>query len=431
MNALAQLALATLVAPGPLPTEQEALPEASQLLAEFRAALGAPEKLAAVENLRTQGTVRWVGLDGEGTFTNVYAGLHRGAMLIRFESFGSLELFEVRTDGEFVWEVSPLETKVRDGWDGSEFLRRFGVYQHAPWRSMFTSARTVGKETLDGVEHWRIELDPLLLTPAHAGGDGAKPPPPDVWFLNAETKLLRKVVAHGAGLHGTSSEVVYTLGDWRPVDGILYPHALDLTVSAYTMKAVTTSIEHDVELPEDTFAMTDEVRELARQHASGEAAHRQNAITVEQLDARHIASIRVTCRLEEMKSTLSQILPEVFMCASSSGAKMTGPPLVVYHEWGDEIDLEAAVPVADPIEPQGRVKPQSLPAGEAVVAWHFGPYEKLRDTHVRIQAFLKEHGLEQRAPAWEEYVTDPGMEPDPSKWRTKVVWPVRSAKGDG
>jgi hypothetical protein len=27
--------------------------------------------------------------------------------------------------------------------------------------------------------------------------------------------------------------------------------------------------------------------------------------------------------------------------------------------------------------------------------------------------------------------TDPGMEPDPSKWRTKVVWPVKAKKSDG
>jgi AraC family transcriptional regulator len=25
---------------------------------------------------------------------------------------------------------------------------------------------------------------------------------------------------------------------------------------------------------------------------------------------------------------------------------------------------------------------------------------------------------------WEYYLTDPGVEPDPAKWQTLVVWPV-------
>jgi hypothetical protein len=39
-------------------------------------------------------------------------------------------------------------------------------------------------------------------------------------------------------------------------------------------------------------------------------------------------------------------------------------------------------------------------------------------------AYLDEHGLERRGAPWEEYWTDPGMEPDPAKWRTKLVWPI-------
>jgi hypothetical protein len=138
-----------------------------------------------------------------------YAGLKRNLVVIEFDNFGR---FEVGTDGALVWEDSPLETKIRDGWDARESVRRFGVAQHAPWRSMFASARKVGRVPLDGVDHW-----------------------------------------------------------------------------------------------------------------------------------------------------------------------------------------------------------------------HVGPYERLGETHTRIQEYLDEHGLTQRAAAWEEYWTDPGMEPDPAKWRTKVVWPVEPA----
>lgn len=62
------------------------------------------------------------------------------------------------------------------------------------------------------------------------------------------------------------------------------------------------------------------------------------------------------------------------------------------------------------------------------MAWHFGPYDKLGETHQRMMAYLEANGLERHSAPWDEYWTDPGMEADPSKWRTKVVWPVREAK---
>ncbi len=91
-------------------------------------------------------------------------------------------------------------------------------------------------------------------------------------------------------------------------------------------------------------------------------------------------------------------------------------------------ELEAAVPVDRPVAPKGRVKPETLPAGEAVVAMHVGPYVELGRTHERTERYLADHGLEPRGACWEEYLTDPGMEPDPAKWRTRVVWPVQKAE---
>ena len=39
---------------------------------------------------------------------------------------------------------------------------------------------------------------------------------------------------------------------------------------------------------------------------------------------------------------------------------------------------------------------------------------------------MKSEGLEAGGAPWEVYVTDPGAEPDKSKWRTDIFFPVRS-----
>ena len=38
---------------------------------------------------------------------------------------------------------------------------------------------------------------------------------------------------------------------------------------------------------------------------------------------------------------------------------------------------------------------------------------------------MESEGLEGAGAPWEVYVTDPGAEPDQSKWRTEIFFPVR------
>ncbi len=74
--------------------------------------------------------------------------------------------------------------------------------------------------------------------------------------------------------------------------------------------------------------------------------------------------------------------------------------------------------------PTDRVHQSELPACEAAVTLHTGPYEKLPDAYSALTEWIKENGKHEAGPPWEVYVTDPGGEPDSSKWQTEVVWPV-------
>jgi AraC family transcriptional regulator len=41
-----------------------------------------------------------------------------------------------------------------------------------------------------------------------------------------------------------------------------------------------------------------------------------------------------------------------------------------------------------------------------------------------FQQTMKAQGLKGTGDPWEVYVTDPGDEPDPSKWQTELVYPI-------
>ena len=105
---------------------------------------------------------------------------------------------------------------------------------------------------------------------------------------------------------------------------------------------------------------------------------------------------------------------------------MTGPPFTRYHSIdGDTVDIEAGFPVKKAIKDSGRIKASELPAGEVAVTWHFGPYEELEKSHALLEKWMKSQSLESGGGMWEIYWTDPGIEPDPKKWRTQLIWPIK------
>jgi effector-binding domain-containing protein len=63
--------------------------------------------------------------------------------------------------------------------------------------------------------------------------------------------------------------------------------------------------------------------------------------------------------------------------------------------------------------------------GKTVVAIYQGPYENTWKGSEAVMNYLKEHPkLSIAGPMYESYVSDPGMEPDSTKWITNVVFPV-------
>lgn len=138
-----------------------------------------------------------------------------------------------------------------------------------------------------------------------------------------------------------------------------------------------------------------------------------------------VLSIRARVMAAEIGSELAKLLPEAWACAEAQGAKVSGMPFTRYHDVTDDyLDVEAGVPVAARVDGAGRVKASELPGGRAVVLMHHGPYTKLIESYKTLEEFLGENDLSRRGGPWDVYLNDPGSEPDPSKWQTKIVQPI-------
>lgn len=147
--------------------------------------------------------------------------------------------------------------------------------------------------------------------------------------------------------------------------------------------------------------------------------------TVETIEPQHAAAIRAEVPMAELREVFDRGFGAVMEAAGAQGVPVVGPPFGFYPRMpGETVEVVVGFPVATPIAAAGEVVPFELPGGRVVTGTHVGPYEALERTYGELLAWVQAQGLELAAGMWESYLSDPGAEPDPSTWRTLIVWPL-------
>lgn len=150
-------------------------------------------------------------------------------------------------------------------------------------------------------------------------------------------------------------------------------------------------------------------------------------VEIAKLERHDTAVIRIQVRPEEMPTVMGPAISELYEQCGKQGVQPEGGPFSRYYSLAETWDFEVGVPVARRVTAAGRVQPGELPACEAAVAWHIGPYERLAETHAEVDQWLTARGRATAGPFWEVYHSDPMAEPDPEKWRTELVRPLAPA----
>lgn len=118
---------------------------------------------------------------------------------------------------------------------------------------------------------------------------------------------------------------------------------------------------------------------------------------------------------------------EIGAYLKEDATNLTAPPLAIIHMW-DEENKKAKVEVAlasNSSKPgDKRVVKGTTYEGAVVKGSFYGPYEETGAVHYAIDDYAKANALQISGSPWEVYVTDPGEEPDTTKWLTEVYYPV-------
>ena len=147
-------------------------------------------------------------------------------------------------------------------------------------------------------------------------------------------------------------------------------------------------------------------------------------IEVKELEVQPVLSIRQETTRDGLGAAMAELLPVIRGYLEKRGLEPSGPAFAIYHTWGQAgVDMETGFPVAEPLEGEGRIEASELPGGPAAVTWHVGPYSTIGRAHDALEGFVRERGERAGAPR-EVYWSGPGGEPDATKWRTEVIYPL-------
>ena len=158
----------------------------------------------------------------------------------------------------------------------------------------------------------------------------------------------------------------------------------------------------------------------------GQLMRTRSEFGTREIDSRPYLGIRAKAKVEELGTILGPLFGEVYGYIQQQGQQPAGMPMTVYHSMDDgTVDFQCGMPVPAPMAGTARIEACELPSGKVATVTHFGPYDELGQTWGDLTAWMESEGLEAAGVPWEVYVTDPGEEPDQSKWRTDIFFPVR------
>jgi effector-binding domain-containing protein len=154
------------------------------------------------------------------------------------------------------------------------------------------------------------------------------------------------------------------------------------------------------------------------------AGVRQYQIKVEDFSGKNYAVIRQEVKFEAIKDFFTQGYAKIGKTLSEKKLKPAGGPAGLYFMYDEQkqiTDMAAAVPVKGKVETE-EIKMYTIPAGKTYVVDYYGPYEQMGNAYKGLDLYLATNGLKHKAPVLEEYITDPGAEPDSGKWLTRIYF---------
>jgi effector-binding domain-containing protein len=122
------------------------------------------------------------------------------------------------------------------------------------------------------------------------------------------------------------------------------------------------------------------------------------------LREQHVASARATCQRPRLRRTIAILHEMVMDEVGLQGLAPAGPLFARFHHAGSVIEVEAGIPLVQPIRAHGHVTPSTLPGGPALSTVSAGRPADVYNSVRALRSFCNSAGLLATGGYWECYL---------------------------
>jgi len=222
------------------------LPKAETILDKYVEATGGK---AAYQKHRTEiskGTLELGAMGIKGAVTSYRAEPDKSLMEIDLAGLGKSR---EGSDGKVFWSLSSMMgPHLKEGPEKAQAMLSAKFNAELNWRDIFKDAKTVGTDTVDGKDCYKVEL-----TPAEG--------PAMTQCYDKQSGLMVKMTLTAQSPMGEQTVDSYAT-DYRKEGDVLMPHKIKQSVAGQEIMMNIDSVTFNADIPADKFALPDEIKAL-------------------------------------------------------------------------------------------------------------------------------------------------------------------------
>ena len=207
---------------------------------------GGAAAFAKLKSAEMTGTVELAGHNISGPVSLFQAG-DKSYTVIDLPGIGKAE---EGYDGQIAWEMNALQgPRIKDGEERAAVARASKISLLASWRDIYTSAKTMGTEDVDGKPAWKVVMTPK---------EGKE----EIFFFDQATGLLVRSVQTLTTPLG-EIPVEQEMSDYRTVGGVKTPFSMTQKAMSQTLVMHFDKVQYNAAIPPGTFDLPPAVKALA------------------------------------------------------------------------------------------------------------------------------------------------------------------------
>jgi len=149
-----------------------------------------------------------------------------------------------------------------------------------------------------------------------------------------------------------------------------------------------------------------------------------------QVPAKHALYMKTEADPNQLSEALAVCYGKIMAYIQGDEVEATGAPFAQYEfKENGMVEITAGLPINEVAEGTAEVGYIQLAACEALKANYYGAYGGVNVAYDYLSEEMKKMGaayMNTSGPmGWEEYITDPGLEADTTKWLTEVYIPIK------